>query len=129
LHTIQLINAIKHIIINEKKNAPIPTSITTDMNVGSNTIDKAAIEAMIVPNIPTKKHVVFLLKHFDNALGAVAAAQRTLIIKTISDNTPNPNAIHIETTISGIYSNTNNIPIIAPNIMLITMPKPLNALK
>jgi hypothetical protein len=125
----QFIKAIKPIIINEKKNAPIATSIITDINVVSNTIDNAANEEIIVPMIPIKKQVVFLLKHFDNALGPVTAARNTPITKITSDKTPKPNAIHVEVTMPGIKSKANNIAIMAPNITLITIPKPLNALK
>jgi hypothetical protein len=125
----QFIKAIKPIIISEKKNALMATSIITDKNAGSNTIDNAAIEDMIVPIIPTKKQVVFLLKHFDKILGAVTAAGNTPAIKMTSDNTPKPNAIHAEVTMPGIRLKANNIAMIAPNITLITIPKPLNALK
>jgi len=61
------------ITINEKKNAPIATSVITDINTGVNTIESAAIVAMIVPNIPANKQLVFLHKHLDNGLDPVTA--------------------------------------------------------
>jgi hypothetical protein len=125
----QEIKAINPITNSEKKNAPIATRAITDINAGFNTMDKAANADIIVPNIPTNKQVVFLHKHFDNALGAVTVPKNTPKTKKISAKTPNPNAIQVEISINGIKPNANSIPTIAPNTMLIITPKQLQALK
>ena len=116
-------------IIKAKKNASMAMSVIMDIKVGVNVIDKAIKEEMIVPIIPTNRHVVLLHKHF---LIGVALKIDPISIKATritSVSIANPKVIHTAVTILGIKLKAYNTPIAAPNNMLMITPIQLQAVK
>lgn len=111
-------NAIKLISSIEKNAAPSAIRATTRGKMGLSTIASAAIATKIVPIIPVVKQAIFLHRHFERALGAVIAPKYTPKIKSISDNTLIPKAIHTAILINGIKPKLNNTPTIVPNTIL-----------
>lgn len=103
--------------------------IITNIDRGLSTTDSNIIADIIVPIVPASKHTAFLIKHFDNALGAVTAPKNTPIIKLININTPSPNKIHTTSPIKGINPNANSIATIAPKTTLSTIPANPQALE
>lgn len=129
LHTIQEIKLINAVTISAKKNAKTATIIITSINAGFNTIDNATIADIIVPMVAASKQLVFVIKHFDNALGAVTAPKNTPTINAIKVNTPSPKAIQTAISIKVISVNENRVPIITAKTMLSTIPAKLQAVK
>lgn len=105
------------------------TKVITDINIGVNTIDKAANDDIIVPKMPTNKQVVFLHKHFVKAIDGLVELESTDAIRKIKLKIPKPNDIQAAITINGIKPKANKTPITAPTIILITIPIQLQALK
>lgn len=57
---------------------------------------------IIVPKIPTNRHLAFLQRHFCNAVCGNKAEMNRATKKTISEKIPIPNANQAEVTIKGI---------------------------
>lgn len=125
----QLNRATNATIMSAKKNASKITIMIENTPVTDKVNDKAINAARIVPIVPANKHFPFLHKQDDKAFGKVTAPKKDPNVNKISVNTPNPNAIQIETTIEPIRFNANSVPIIAANTILIMIPAQLQALQ
>ncbi len=104
------------------KKAPIPTRMTTDINAGLSTIERAASAEINVPKMPAIKQEIWRLRHFDKTFDSVYTAKNTAITRMTKVKTANPNAIHTAVTILGINPNANNMPMITPMAMLVRTP-------
>jgi Uncharacterized protein conserved in bacteria (DUF2330). len=129
LQIMQLRSATSATIMSAKKNAKTIVMMMENASIATNLNDNAMSAAIIVPIVPANKQVPFLHKHFVKALEGVTAPKNKPSVKRISVNTPNPNAIQVETTMNGIRSSANSVPIIAANTILMTIPKQLQALQ
>lgn len=122
-YTTHRVKRINEIINKLKKKAPIPIRIAINTDPGVNTIESAANPVIIVPQIPTKRQLIFSCKHFINALYLVLTPTNIAMARITNPNTPNPKAIQTAVTTPGIYPKANSTPIITPIIILkITVP-------
>lgn len=123
------IKAAKDKIISAKNTAPIDNITAIKMDAISKTIDKATNEKIIVPIVPTNKHIEFVQIHFATELQRSLLARNTPATNIIRDKTPNPKAIQTAVTIFGIKPSAKRVPTSAPKAILINMPRQLQALK
>jgi len=127
MQMMHLIKAIKPIVINAKKNARIPVKITTKINAGFRTIERATIAEIIVPITPVRRQRAFLHRHFLNAPDNVTAPRNTPRTSKSRIKTAKPNTIQTTVFISGIKFRANKTATSVPKIKLITTPRQLHA--